>query len=263
VSALIPPRLWNQLTTTVGLVCVRHDDGVNVMAAEWSYFVNRDPVYAAVVLAPGSVSRDLIEKAGEFSLTLCAENLASLADFAGSFSMADLDKTTSESLRLCPPSVTATPWAAGGVVALECVVRQVVPFPVHTMYAGEVVAAHLPRTPPAPLVKRGGMHRLGAPATRSAVVVAAQMHPGGILRVAASGPAGDAPWRVTLSSPEGDEVALGDHAGTRYGSDLLVDLRLPDGLFVTGRNGWRVRVARADATVGSALVGESSVPAVS
>lgn len=232
----IPANLWKRLTSTVGLVCVRDEDGTtNVMSAEWSYFVNKQPLYAAVVLGPRSASRELIACTGEFSVTFCSEDQAELADFAGSFSRTDIDKTGSALVRLAGPEATGTPWATGGVAAVECELRQIVEFPVHRMYVGEVVAAHVSDPPLGPLVKHGAMHLLGAPAERTEIVVSAQLLPGGeALRVAATSPSAvSGSWRMSLLTDDGEETPLhlpppepGEHDGPT-GGDLLADVPLP------------------------------------
>src|SRR5690606_7681437 len=99
----VPDDLWKRLTSTVGLVSVRCGAITNVMAAEWSYFVNKAPLYAAVVLGPRAATGALIAEAGEFALTLCSEDQAELADFAGAFSVADVDKTGSELIEFGAP----------------------------------------------------------------------------------------------------------------------------------------------------------------
>ncbi|MET9236794.1 flavin reductase family protein [Streptomyces cellulosae] len=248
----VPGDLWKKLTSTVGLVVTHHDDTVNVMSAEWSTFVNKQPLYAAVALGPRTASRRRLEAAGEFSVTLCAEEQAGLADFAGSFSVTDIDKTGSDLVRLGTPEATATPWVTGGVLAVECRLRETVALPSHTLCIGEVVAAHLPDEAPRPLVKHGGMHTLGAPVRRTDVVAAAQLRPDGTLRVAATGPAAEAraPWQVTLLPPDGPPVRLGAHPPTPHG-DLLADLPLPPAV---PAHGLRVRVERGHATPGTATV---------
>lgn len=245
----VPPDLWKRLTSTVGLVSVRHPGGTNVMAAEWSYLVNKQPLYAAVVLAPGAETRTLIDAAQEFSLTLCGEDQAELADFVGSFSITEIDKSATENIRFGVPEAIRSPWVTGGVAALECAVRQVVPLPVHTMYIAEVVAAHLPAHPVRPLVKHDRMYALGEAVQRTAIVAAAQLMPSGALRVAATGPVSDADWQITLLTPSGDAVDLGTYGSTRYG-DLRVDLPVP-GPVVAGT---RVRVERDHAKPGHAVV---------
>ncbi|MGW0711847.1 flavin reductase family protein [Streptomyces sp. NPDC002643] len=253
----IPAQLWKMATTTVGLVSVRHDSEVNVMSAEWAYFVNKDPLYAAVVLSPRSASRGLIESIGEFSVTLCSEDQPEIADFAGSFSVETIDKTASELITFGEPRAVKSPWVEGGVVGLECVLRETVPFPVHTMYVGEVVAVHLPEENRRPLVKHGGMHALGEPLRRTAVVATAQLVEDEVLRVAATGPAADGAdeadeWRISLLTPDGETVDLGRHPSAEYG-DFLVDLPLPvDPARLTGG---RIKVERPGARPGYARLG--------
>ncbi|MFE7032841.1 flavin reductase family protein [Streptomyces sp. NPDC057621] len=253
----LPGDLWKSLTSTVGLVCARDAriGTTNVMAAEWSYFVNKQPLYLAVVLGPRAVTGSLITAAGEFSVTLCAEDQAGIADFAGSFSVADVDKTGSELLRFGTPEATRTPWITGGVLAVECELRQTVPLPVHTAYFGEVVTAHLPERPARPLVKHGAMHTLGAPARRSAVVTAAERTRGDRIRVAATCPDQDTsvPWRISLLDADGVPTPLGTHHSTSRG-DLLVDVVLPAGLGARDLHGHRVVVERAGAESGSTRI---------
>lgn len=206
----VPGDLWKRLTSTVGLVGVRCGALTNVMAAEWSYFVNKTPLYAAVVLGPRAATGALIAEAGEFSLTLCGEDQAELADFASGFSVADVDKTTSELIEFGAPRVIGSPWVDSGLLAVECVIRETVRFPGHTMYAGEVVPAHLPEDPPRPLVKHGAMYGLGEPVLPTAIVAAAQLLPGRLMRVAATGGgrAGRRQARMRADRPSSKPVRL-------------------------------------------------------
>ncbi|GAB2948313.1 flavin reductase family protein [Streptomyces heilongjiangensis] len=250
MGADLPADLWKRLTGTVGLVVARRDaELVNVMAAEWAYFVNRTPLYAAVALGPQAVTRDLIAQTGGYSLTLCAQDQAELADFVGSFSLADVDKTTSELLDLGAPAVTDTPWVRGGVVALECELRHVLALPVHRLFVAEVVAAHLPTTPARPLVKHGPMHGLGPALRAGRVVVGVRRDPAGVLTVAATGPPGTGgPWHVTLLPDTAGEIPLGSHPSTVYG-DLQVRIPLPPSVPLDDA---RVRVERDGAHPGFA-----------
>ncbi|MEW2547614.1 flavin reductase family protein [Streptomyces sp. NPDC047002] len=220
------------------------------MSAEWSYFVNKDPLYVAVVLGPSSDTRRLLTAGDQFSVTFCSEDQAELADFAGSFSTTDIDKTTSELVTFGEPEVTDTPWVKGGLLALECELRDIVPFPVHQMFVGEAVAAHVPPTSGPPLVKHGPMYTLGAPVQRTAVVAAAQYIDDETIRVAATGPAAEVDeWRITLTGRDGEDVDLGTHPSAEYG-DFLADLRLPQS--ARSHDGARVRVERPGAKPGFA-----------
>ncbi|BCJ50287.1 hypothetical protein Asp14428_17620 [Actinoplanes sp. NBRC 14428] len=225
---------WKLFTCTVGLVAVPGPRGVNVMACEWSYVVNKDPLLVAVVLGPRTASRPLIEDAGAFAITFCAEDQAELADFAGSCSVTEVDKATSDALTLRPGR--HTPWVAGGVLAVECRLRQIVPLPVHTMYVAEVLAEHRSTPAPRPLVKHGGMHRLGEPVGRTAVVAATRRLDSGRVRVVATGP-GEGPWRV-----DGADAGPGDARGR-----LVADVPVAEGAR-------QVRVERDGARPGTAAV---------
>ncbi|MGW7006434.1 flavin reductase family protein [Streptomyces sp. NPDC054933] len=249
----LPDRLWKKLTSAVGIISVRHPGGVNVMSAEWSYFVNKEPLYAAVVLSPKAGTRELLPSAGEFSLTFCSEQQAELADFVGSFSLAEVDKTTSELIAFGAPRVIRTPWVTGGLLALECVLRETVPFPVHTMFVGEVVASHLPDSERRPLVKHGPMHTLGGPVRHSTVVAAAQLLPNGMVRVAASGPAAPEAdvWRLSLLLPDGGTLPLGDHPSGEFG-DFLREIPLPPGPLPLSAA--RIKVEREGAKPGYARI---------
>lgn len=253
MSHTVPAQLWKKLTSTVGLVSVRHESGVNVMSAEWSYFVNKEPLYVAVVLNPRSDTRSLLPSTKEFSLTLCAEEQAELADFAGSFSLGDIDKSSSELIGFGTPKAIRAPWVTGGVLALECVLRDTVDFPVHRMYVGEVVAVHTPATERRPLVKHGTMHALGAPVRRIAVVAAAQLLPEHAVRIAATGPSaqGIDEWRLSLLSSDGRTIPLGSYPSAEYG-DFLLDVPLPPVPFPLSEA--RVKVERAGAKPGYARV---------
>ncbi|MGH3345220.1 MAG: flavin reductase family protein [Carbonactinosporaceae bacterium] len=223
--------LTSQLTSTVGLVSARRGMGTNVMAAEWTYFVSKAPPHVAVVLSDDALTQQLLAEAQEFAVTLCAESQAALADFLGSVSGRDIDKTTSHLLTLRAPTVITTPWVGGGVVALECTVSQTVQLPGYRMFIGEVVAVHgSPDSDPRPLVKHGGMYRLGSAIERQSVVAAAELAGGErpAIRVAAAGPgaAEDSPWRVSLVAWDGRHVLLGEDDPDEYG-DLLAEYPLP------------------------------------
>lgn len=251
MSQDIPPGLWKMTTTTVGLVTTRLDDGVNIMAAEWSYFVNKNPLYVAVVLNPNAITRGLLAEQEEFSVTMCSEDQSEIADFAGSFHGDVLTKAGSDLFELGEPDVIGTPWVRGGLVSLECRLRETVELPVHRMFIGEAVAAHVPESSSArPLVKHGGMFALGEPLRRQAVVAAAEITADRTLLVVATGPAADEDvWRLSLTTQSGQTVDLGEHPSAEYG-DFAAELPLPDGV----APGDMISVERAGAKTGTARV---------
>jgi len=235
-------NLAEYLTSTIGLICTRHEDGINIMAAEWTYFVSKEPPQAAVVISNETFTQANALSAGEFSVTLCSADQASLADFAGSVSGRDIDKTTSELVELCEPVAISTPWVGGGVASLECQMTQVVDLPGYQMLIGEVLAIHADEAKLGnPLVKHGAMYSLGAPIHYAAVVAAAEFRPGPrpCIRVAAAGHAPDesAMWQVFLDDGRGRTVSLGSAAPTDY-DDLLASFEIPK-----AAAGWNLSVA--------------------
>src|SRR6266571_175128 len=222
--------IWKSLTTTVGLVSATHRENASIMAAEWTYFLNKDPLYVAVALSRRSLTRDLIGGSGAFSVTLCSESQAEIADFLGSFSGRDIDKSSAETLDLRAPAVIGA----------------------------RAVAVH-PGAGRRPLVKHGPMHALGPRLELSAIVAAANLlppvdgRPG--LRVAATGRCPDpgAPWQLTLVTDGRGEYPLAECPPGEYG-DLMVDVEISAPLSAEAVCSGRVRVERSGLKAGWARV---------
>jgi flavin reductase (DIM6/NTAB) family NADH-FMN oxidoreductase RutF len=255
----VPHQLFRYLTTTVGLVVARHEAGVNVMAAEWTYFVAREPLHLAVAIGDGAYTQGLVEEAGEFSVTLCSASQAALANFVGSFSGAEIDKASSELVRLVPSVAIATPHVADGVFSAECRLVEHVELPRYKLFIGEALAVHADDDAcQDPLVKHGAMYRLGEPIFDDRIAAAAELVDGDppALRVAASLQAGerqDAPWTVRLVSRGGRDVVVGEVASNEYG-DMFTELELPAGWSPATVSACRVVVERPDARPGCATV---------
>lgn len=250
--------LTRYLTGTVGLLSMRFANGINIMAVEWTYFVAKEPPHVAVVISEDTFTSEIADWAGEFSVTLCSEDQAALADFVGSVSGRDIDKTASQLVTLREPLATSTPWVAGGIAALECEIRQTVSLPGYRMLIGEVLAAHVDEAKATqPLVKYGDMYALGEPLLRTAVVAAAELrgdHPQQI-HVAAAGQVGEdeTPWRLTMVSSDGRAVWLGEAAPNEYG-DLLAAFGLPEACAGWNLSAAQVRVERQGIDAGWARI---------
>ncbi|HAB94348.1 MAG TPA: flavin reductase family protein, partial [Lachnospiraceae bacterium] len=84
-------------------------------------------------------SHDIIERTGEFTLSLTTKKLAFATDFCGVKSGRDTDKfslmklTPLESARISAPGVSESP------VVLECRVKQILRLGSHDMFVAEVV----------------------------------------------------------------------------------------------------------------------------
>ena len=190
------------LTSTVGLITTPMGDGVNVMSAEWTYFVARQPLHIAVCIQDSNYTQELVQEAGEFSVTLCDTSLAALADFAGSFSGTSVDKCAANGFTMAGPHVTRTPHVAGGVLNAECVVRHTTRLPGYLLVIGEAVWAQVDdEAAERPLVKHGRMHALGEPVLARQVVASARRSPDGtgieVAATAQGAPGRSGVWQVS------------------------------------------------------------------
>lgn len=252
------------LTSTVGLVTTNVDGRVNVMAAEWSYFVAREPLHIAVGISDQNWSHQRVQQAGEFAVTLCDESQAAVAAFAGSLTGLDVDKTSSADLELAGPTVLGTPHVRGGVLNAECAVREVVELPGYALVIGEAMWAEADDDAArCPLVKHGAMHTLGPVVLDDRTIVAANFPDPAepVLRVAATayGAPLDAPWLVSVSHATTNENYL-DLSCTEDGVLLMVDVDLP--VDACGEP-LVVRISRGNCVPGVANVTANAVAAVS
>lgn len=252
------------LTSTVGLVTTKIDDRVNVMAAEWSYFVAREPLHIAVSIAEQNWSHRRIQEAGEFAITLCEESQAAIAAFAGSLTGLDVDKTTSADLELVGPMVLDTPHVRGGALNAECVIREIVELPGYALVIGEAMWVEVDDDAAThPLVKHGAMHTLGPVVLDDRTIVAANFPDPGepVLRVAATayGAPLDAPWLISVSNASTGASYL-DLSSGEDGILLMVDVQLPP---EACREPLVVRVCRGNCVPGVANVGANVIAAVS
>lgn len=237
-------KLRNYFTSTVGLISVRYEAGVNIMAAEWTYLVSKEPPYIAVVLADGGLTQQLIPQVGEFAVTICTSDQAALADFVGSFSGREIHKTSTPLLSFHEPEVLSTPWVEGGIISLECALHQVVSLPGYRMMIGEIVGFHINEEKnDSPLIKHGAMYQLGAKIPINTVVTSVELCAGNPprLKVAATGTQtakGEAPFRIRLVDPEGTIVPICESTPNHYG-DLLGEYDLPESVI-----GWDLAVCQ-------------------
>lgn len=241
------------LTSTVGLITTIVDERVNVMAAEWSYFVAREPLHIAVGISDQNWSHTRIQVAGEFAVTLCTDSQAAIASFAGSFSGLEVDKTSSADLELAGPAVLHTPHVRGGVLNAECAVRELVELPGYVLAIGEAVWTQVdPAASRNPLIKHGTMHRLGPVVADRRVVVAAGFPDPAepVLRIAASAYQAppDAPWLISVTGTTTGECYV-DQSLAESGGLLMVDVDVPA---EAGKEPLAVQVSRAGCRPGRA-----------
>ena len=122
------------------LVGCRDENGKdNLMTAAWAGTICSDPVMVSVSIRKERYSHGIIEKTGEFTLSLTTSALARATDYCGGRSGRDRDKfsdmklTALESVKISAPGVAESP------VVLECRVKEILRLGSHDMFIAEVV----------------------------------------------------------------------------------------------------------------------------
>ncbi|VVE60903.1 flavin reductase [Pandoraea captiosa] len=134
-------RLLNHGPTV--LVGSAHAGRRNVMAAAWSMPVDFSPPKVAVVIDRNTLTRELVDASGEFSLNVPSRAIARETLFVGSVSGRETDKFADGSgVSAFAGSHVAAPLIDGCLAWLEC---RVIPEPHnqdrYDLFLGEVVAA--------------------------------------------------------------------------------------------------------------------------
>lgn len=109
----------------------------------WAMPTSNAPPMVAISIGHTRHSHELIAKSGEFVLVFPSEAQAEACLVCGTKSGRDTDKIAAAGLRTAPAAVIRTPLLEGAVANLECRVRNTLVTGDHTIFAGEVVAAHV------------------------------------------------------------------------------------------------------------------------
>lgn len=167
-------ELSQYMTTTVALITSGTANDYNVMAAEWTYMVARRPPYLMVCIQDGNVSGNLIAEQLEFGATFLTEEQSVLADIAGHFSKSEMTKLSASIFETIPSKKIAPPVIRGGLATFECRVERIIFLPGYRLFIAHVLVARTDRVAKEhPLVKHGGMYRVGAPIDDSQLALAA------------------------------------------------------------------------------------------
>lgn len=110
--------LMNHGPTT--LVSASHGGKDNVMAAAWAMPIDFSPPKIAVVIAADTFTRKLVEKSGEFVLSLPTSDQADLTYAVGNTSGAKTDKFKRLGIQTSPGSKVKAPLIEGCAGWLEC-----------------------------------------------------------------------------------------------------------------------------------------------
>lgn len=116
---------------------------VDVMPAGWCMVTSGRPLMFAVSVHPHRHTHTLLREAGEFVIAFPAVGQGPAVWYCGSHSGRDVDKIAHTDLELLPAAEIKTPLIKGAVANFECRLVQQMDTGDHTIFVGEVVAAHI------------------------------------------------------------------------------------------------------------------------
>jgi flavin reductase (DIM6/NTAB) family NADH-FMN oxidoreductase RutF len=128
----------------------------NVIALGWAMPASFDPPLCVISVGHTRYSHECLEKHPEFVLAFPTEEQHAAALFCGSHSGREMDKLAACGLKTLPAKHVKPPLLDGCSTNLEC--RVVASFPAgdHTLFVGQILAAHVDRAAPGRLYGLGG-----------------------------------------------------------------------------------------------------------
>lgn len=126
----------------VTLVSTAHGERRNVMAASWAMPLDFSPPKVAVVVDRTTLTRELIEASGHFTLNIPCRAIAGQVLAVGSCTGREVDKFATLGIATTPGSVGDAPLIDGCVAWLECrVISEPHNEQRYDLFLGEVLAA--------------------------------------------------------------------------------------------------------------------------
>jgi flavin reductase (DIM6/NTAB) family NADH-FMN oxidoreductase RutF len=125
------------------VVTIDQEGQVDVMPAGWCMVVSGQPLMLAVSIHPDRHTHKLLSEAGEFVVSFPSAGQGPAVWFCGSHSGRDVDKIDHTDLELLPAAEIRTPLIEAAVANFECRLAGQMDTGDHTIFVGEVVAAHI------------------------------------------------------------------------------------------------------------------------
>ncbi len=133
------PRYSSQFPDPVALVTVATKEKRNLMTVGWASPISSDPPILMVSIAPERFTHDLIVEAGEFGVSILADDQKELATLAGTLSGSDADKFAQVEFQTIAAERIRAPLIAGARACLECKLVSKQSVGDHTVFYGEVL----------------------------------------------------------------------------------------------------------------------------
>lgn len=130
-------------TSVVLATCVSVDGKPNIITLGMYMPISHNPPLVTIGVSPRRYSHKLIEETREFVVNVPSQDLVEQTVFCGSASGRNVDKFKEASLTPAPAQKVKPPLIKECVSNVECKVVASYECGDHTLYVGEVIAAHV------------------------------------------------------------------------------------------------------------------------
>lgn len=140
----VDKAIERKLPEWVAMVVTTNEEGKpNVAPVAWCMFTSADPNMLAVSLHHESKTHSNLLNSGEFVVTFPSENQKKDVLYCGTHSGSNVNKFEKTDLTLITSSELDTPLIEDSVACYECKKTDFTKTGDHTIFVGEIVAAHI------------------------------------------------------------------------------------------------------------------------
>ncbi|QGP91453.1 4-hydroxyphenylacetate 3-monooxygenase reductase component [Neomoorella glycerini] len=136
-------RALGKIACPCGLVGVKKGEKHDLTTVAWFTQQSSNPPQVMVSLHPHRYVLELLDAAGEFVLSILADDQEDIAAFCGTHSGRDVDKIKELGLATEPAAMVTTPRVKDALANLECRVSGRYQKGDHVIIVGQVVAANV------------------------------------------------------------------------------------------------------------------------
>lgn len=130
-------------TVATLVTCIDEKGKANIITLGWSMKTSGDPPMVVISVKPSRYSHELILRSGEFVLAIPTMEIVEALHYCGRHSGRDIDKFKETELTPVPAEKVGPPLIKECSANLECKLVSHMTTGDHTIFVGEVVAAHV------------------------------------------------------------------------------------------------------------------------
>lgn len=128
-------------------VSIDAEGKADIIPLGWHMQTSFDPLMVAISIGHTRYSHKLVSEGKEFVLAAASEEMADEVLYCGTHTGRKVDKFAETGLTPLPAKIVKPPLIAECVANLECVVKHTLETGDHTIFVGQVVAAHVSDEP--------------------------------------------------------------------------------------------------------------------